>query len=264
MPLLKPALFNGRVSSVSGNELTLPVSITLTSGSYFLEVLDGTLAGQRFEIDATASSGSTLTLQSTSTALTGSRIAIRPHHTLSDLLPTDLFTAGSTSNEADRALFFDTATNAFSTLWLSNTGWTNGTLSMNARPFAPHEAAMVQVRGTEITRTFTGEVRSTDFTLPLAAGTQLIATGWPVDLAAPVTGLRSGITADTADRLRLWNGDTTPDSSSYTSFYLDSSTTPPSWHVQTGESTAPPLQSAFHGLFLIRETPLMLNQSKPW
>ncbi|MDZ4405378.1 GEVED domain-containing protein [Prosthecobacter sp.] len=261
MPLLKLAVFTGRVSSVSANEIVLPYIPTLPSGSHYLEVIDGTLAGQRFEIDAAASSGNTLVLHDAApsfAALTNARIIVRPHHTLGELLAPAVFTA------EDRVLFFDNATNNFTTLTHSGDAWLKNVLSMNSRPFAAHEAVLVQVRGSGTVLTFTGEVRPNSFTTALTTGTQLIAPGWPTSLAAPVTGLRSGAAPETADRLRLWNGDTAPESSGYTSYYLDNSTTPPSWQSQTGEPSAAPLQNAFQGLFLIRETSLMLNQGAPW
>ena len=166
---------------------------------------------------------------------------------------------------ADRVMFFDTAANNFTTLSLTDGAWSNGTLGMNTRPFAPQEAALVQVRGTDLT--FTGEVRASSFATPLASGTQLIGTGWPVITAAPVTGLRAGTAATTADRLRLWNGDAAA-TSGYTSWYLDSTTTPPVWQLQDPPLSSfdiPPASFApFHGLFLLRDTPLLLKSGLPW
>jgi hypothetical protein len=263
MPLLRPSVFTGRVNTVSGREVVLPYMITLPAGSHYLEAVSGPLAGQRFEIDAAASSGNTVALQDTApSALADARVVIRPHHTLADLLPPNVFSA------EDRVLFFDTAANNFTTLVHGGDAWLHDVLSMNARPFAAHEAALVQVRGPGASLLFTGEVRAHGFTAPLVPGTQLIASGWPASIPAPVTGLRSGPAPDTADRLRLWNGDTTTGASDYTSYYLDNSTGTPLWQLQetANSSFAIPHSSflPFHGLFLIRETPLLLNQQAPW
>jgi hypothetical protein len=265
MPLLKPAVFTGRVSFVSANEIVLPYIITLPAGSHYLEVIDGALAGQRFEIDAAASSGNTLVLQAAAAsfaALADARIIIRTHHTLGELLDPAVFTV------EDRVLFFDNATNNFTTLNHGGDAWLSDALGMNARPFTAHEAALVQVRGSGTVLTFTGEIRSNAFVTPLAAGTQLIASGWPTTTAMPVTGLRSGPTTETADRLRLWDGDVSPEASSYTSFYLDSTATQPAWQLQAAPTSSldvPPSSfQPFHGLFLIRESPLLLNQNAPW
>jgi hypothetical protein len=238
MPLLRPSVFTGRVNTVSGREVVLPYMITLPAGSHYLEAVSGPLAGQRFEIDAAASSGNTVALQDTApSALADARVVIRPHHTLADLLPPNVFSA------EDRVLFFDTAANNFTTLVHGGDAWLHDVLSMNARPFAAHEAALVQVRGPGASLLFTGEVRAHGFTAPLVPGTQLIASGWPASI--PATG-----------------------ASDYTSYYLDNSTGTPLWQLQetANSSFAIPHSSflPFHGLFLIRETPLLLNQQAPW
>ncbi|WP_395751928.1 putative Ig domain-containing protein [Prosthecobacter sp.] len=260
MPLLNAAFFTGRAVSASSNEIMLPAILTLPAGSLYLEALDGTLAGQRFDIDSAASSGNTVVLQNTSQSYAGlanARIAIRLHHTLAELLPPAAFSSD------DRVLFFDPAASNFTTLTQDTDTWLSGVLSMSARPVAAHEAALVQVRGNGTTLMFTGEVRVTSFVTPLVSGTQLVAPGWPVISPAPVTGLSSGLTAETADRFRLWDGDTTAGASSYTGYYLDGSTTPPAWVPQTTPAPAATLQP-FHGYFLIRTAPLQLQQSAPW
>jgi SdrD B-like protein/putative Ig domain-containing protein/GEVED domain-containing protein len=260
MPLLNSSFFTGRVVAASANELMLPAILTLPAGSLYLEALDGTLAGQRFDIDATASSGNTVVLASTSQSyggLVNAHIAIRLHHTLSELLPPADFTAD------DRVLFFDPAASNYTTLTHGGDTWLHEVLGMNARPFTAREAALVQIRGAGNVLMFTGEVRLNPFVTPLVAGTQLIAPGWPLTTPAPVAGLTSALTSDTADRLRLWDGDTTPDASNYTGYYLDGTTNPPTWLPQTAPAPAATVQP-FHGYFLIRNAPLQLNQSAPW
>jgi hypothetical protein len=260
MPLLNAAFFTGRAVSVSANEIMLPAIITLPAGSFYLEALDGPLAGQRFDIDSTSSSGNTVVLQNTSQSYAGianARICIRQHHTLGELLPSTAFSS------KDRVLFFDPAASNYTTLTNSNGYWLSDVLNMNARPFAAHEAAMVQVRGAGNALMFTGEVRLTNYVTPLVAGTQLVAPGWPVATPAPVNGLTSGLTPDAADRFRLWDGDTTPDASSYTGYYLDGTTTPPTWLPQTTPAPAA-IAQPFRGFFLIRSAPLQLNQTAPW
>jgi hypothetical protein len=258
MPLLQAPTHTGRIASVSGQELVFPSFITLPSGSHYLDVIDGPYAGQRFEIDSQASYGNTIVLQTIAPLLAGSRVTIRPHHTLAELLPPASFGA------EDRVLFFDNATNNFSTLASDSADWLDGAVNMNARPFAPHEAAMVKVTTAGTTILFTGEVRANNFVTPLNPGAQLIAPGWPTATAAPVTGLRSGPAPENADRLRLWNGDLTPGANDYTSYYLDNNGTTPSWKPQTAPPAPAPQPNAFHGLFLIREQPLLMNQEAPW
>ncbi len=260
MPLLNAAFFTGRAVSVSANEIMLPAIITLPAGSFYLEALDGPLAGQRFDIDSTSSSGNTVVLQNTSQSYAGlanARICIRQHHTLGELLPSTAFSS------KDRVLFFDPAASNYTTLTNSNGYWLSDVLNMNARPFTAHEAAMVQVRGAGNALMFTGEVRLTNYVTPLVAGTQLVAPGWPVATPAPINGLTSGLTPETSDRFRLWDGDTAPDASSYTGYYLDGTTTPPTWLPQTTPAPAA-IAQPFRGFFLIRSAPLQLNQTAPW
>jgi hypothetical protein len=137
---------------------------------------------------------------------------------------------------------------------------------MNARPFTV--AVLVNVRSTTFSMLFTGEVRTGSSTTALASGTQLIGSGWPVTTPLPTTGLRAGSTPATADRLHIWDGDSSPRLNSYTIYYLDNSTTPPSWQLQDAAQTATqppaPVQQPFHGIFLIHEAPLMLQQVAPW
>lgn len=261
MPLLKPSVFTGRVNSVLANEVMLSAIPTLPAASLYLEALDGALLGQRFEIDSALSSGNTLVLHEDGRAhhgLGGARVAIRAHHMLAEALPPASF------NAEDRVLVFDTASNNFTPLVQGENAWSDGVLSMNMRPFAPHEAVLVDVRGESTSLWLTGEVRSDDFILPLVSGAQLIGSGWAAPRSAPVTGLRSGITSDTADRLRLWNGDESSELTGYNGYYLDNSSNPPSWLPQDATVAPLPLLPPFHGFFFIREEPLLLPFAVPW
>jgi hypothetical protein len=261
LPLLKPAVFTGRVNSVLANEVMLSAIPTLPAATLYLEALDGALVGQRFEIDSALSSGNTLVLHDDGrpfNGLGGARVVIRAHHMLAEALPPALFTAG------DRVLVFDAVINNFTPLVQGEEAWLDGVLSMNTRPFAPHEAVLVDVRGESTARFITGEVRSDDFILPLVPGAQLISSGWPTVRPAPVTGLRSGSSPENADRLRLWNGDTSSAITGYSGYYLNHSTTPPSWQPQDAETAPLPVLPPFHGFFLIREEPLLLKSVVPW
>ncbi|MFO1485862.1 MAG: GEVED domain-containing protein [Verrucomicrobiaceae bacterium] len=269
MPLMKPAVFTGRAHSVNGNEVVLPYILTLPEGSHYLEVVDGTLAGQRFAINPTSSSGNTLVLESSTNSYSGlvdARIIVRPHHALAGLL------APANFSTDDRVLFFDTAANNFSTLTNAGDAWQGAaSLNMNERPFTPGEAALVQVRGLGTTLTFTGEVRANAFVTSLATGTQLIAPGWPVTRPVPVAGLNAASTPEQADRLRLWIGDNTAGNAGYNSWYLNSLATPPAWTLQSTDEpanqpadTPTALQQGFHGIFLLRTAPLNLRTTPPW
>ena len=251
MPLVQHALFTGRAAGLIGREITLPVSLPLPAGSHYLEVLDGTLAGRHFEIDAAASSGKVIALtENAPSAILGARIALRTHWTLAGLLPPEAFAA------ADRLQLFDPATSAYTSLSPAGGAWTADVLGMNARPLPPQEALLVQTRDATVNRTFTGELRPASLPLPSAVGTRLIGTGWPAAITAPVAGLHADATPELADRLRLWNGDTAPGVTGYSGYYLDDSAGSPAWRPQAAESSsAVPELTPFHGFFLIRVGP---------
>ena len=251
MPLVQHALFAGRAADLVGREITLPVSLPLPAGSHYLEVLDGTLAGRHFEIDATASSGNVIALtENAPSAILGARIALRTHWTLAGLLPPEAFAA------ADRLQLFDPATAAYTSLSPAGGTWTADVLGMNARPLPPQEALLVQTRDATVIRTFTGELRPASLPLPSAVGTRLIGSGWPAAITAPVAGMHAAATPELADRLRLWNGDTAPGVTGYSGYYLDDSAGSPAWRPQAVESSsAVPQLPPFHGFFLIRVGP---------
>jgi hypothetical protein len=232
MPLLKPAVFIGRVSSVNGTQLTLPVTISLPpETAHYLEVLDGPLAGQFFDI------GSDLKLASVA-AVAGARVAIRPHWTLNTLLPASAFHSGSTPEEADRTLTFDTATNGFQTHTLADE-------STATRVLLPQEGLFVQIRATPVTLAFLGEVRAAPLALTQSAGARFIGTGFALPLAP------GSLPHSPGSRLRLWSGDTDTATAVYQNYLLN----PQSQWVDesTGvEVTNLPLLDGFRAYFLLK------------
>jgi hypothetical protein len=232
MPLLKPAVFIGRVPSVNGTQLTLPVTIALPpETAHYLEVLDGTLVGQTFDI------GSDLKLASVA-PVAGARVAIRPHWTLNTLLPASAFQSGSTTEESDRALTFDSATNGFQTHPLADE-------STALRVVPPQEGLFVQIRSTAVTRAFLGEVRTSPLALPQSAGTRFIGTG----LALPLTPGSQPHSA--GSRLRLWSGDADPATAAYHNYLLNEQS---HWiDESTGtDITTQPALDAFRAHFLVK------------
>ena len=241
MPLLKPAVFTGCVVSVTGTQITLPVSVTLPAGAHYLEVLDGPLAGQTFDIDTHLNLPSYV-------ALAGVRVAIRPHWTLDTLLPATALQSASAQDDADRVLFFDSATNSFQIHWVSATSTTPQWLrddDTSARLISPQDGLFVQIRSTPATLTFLGTVRSTALALPQSAGTRFIGTGLATPLAPGAQPFTSG------SRLRLWNGDTDPAAANYQNFLLN----PQSQWIDeaTGlDVTSQPLLDAFRAYFWVK------------
>jgi hypothetical protein len=122
MPLLKDALFTGKVSSIDDNTLTLPVSITLPANVACYAEVHST--GERFEIDTIESTSTRIVLVGTAAPAAGQIITVRPHWSVSELFPVDLFTSGTSADDADRVMFFNSDTNNFRTAWLGSEGWT--------------------------------------------------------------------------------------------------------------------------------------------
>ncbi|TDU70794.1 putative Ig domain-containing protein [Prosthecobacter fusiformis] len=217
MPLLDADVFQG--TNISG------VKSRLENGrAYYVEVLNGSHEGQRYELDEEATSNNALAFESTTPDLSGVRLAVRPHWTVDRLFPADALNAGADESVADRLLFFDTASGTFVTSWLSADGWTGG--SDGKRILAPGEGLFIHARSGTVSLTLTGVVRDTKFALPVSAGMQLIGSGFPAAHTVQSLGLTteagfaSSETPAQATRLRLWKGDITPGDGSYRNLYL--------------------------------------------
>ena len=260
MPLLLPAIYTGQVSSSSGHTVVLntnggDIHAQLQNGlSYYLEVLDGALRGRTFDLDYTASTGSSVVLTAAAdSALVGARIRIRPHWTLGALLPTGGLQPATAEEEADRVMFFDSASGQFQIDWLhATTGapqWVrdgDSALADDAARIVPPQAGMlVQIRSTPATLTFLGEVRSTALALPQAAGTSLRGTGLAVPQAPGAQPFAPG------SRLRLWSGDTDPATAAYQNYLLNPQS---QWVDETTglEVTNLPLLDGFRAFFLVK------------
>ena len=261
MPLLLPAVFTGRISTPGGSTLSLAttgdLSTLWTPGtSYYAEVLDGALAGTTYNINTTASSGSTLALASSAdSSLAGARIAIRPAWALAALVPVGSLQAAATEDAADRILFFDSASGQFQIDWLysATTGGTpqwvrDGDTSLasdGTRLVPPQSGMLVQVRSTPATLTFVGEVRTTALVLPQTSGTTLIGTGLPLPKAPGALPFTTG------SSLRIWSGDADPATAAYQNYLLNA---PAEWIDETTglDVTQQPLLDGFRAFFLVK------------
>lgn len=217
MPLLPADVYRGTAP--------LGVKSRLQPGTaYYVEVLSGPYSGLRIELDEELTTDQSLAFETPPPDLTGAVLSVRPHWTVASLFPADSLQPGTEESAADRLLFFDAATGSFTSQWLSAEGWKGS--ADGARIIAPGEGLFVQVRNDSATLTFTGAVRDTPFTLPLAAGVQFIGSGFPVAHSLQSLGLTTdaGFTAsstpDQATRLRLWQADLTPGDHTYRSLYL--------------------------------------------
>jgi hypothetical protein len=281
--LLNRPVYSGRAHLTSPNTLNLELangqdiaSALEAQSDYYVEVITGAAVGHRFEVDASASQGSTLALRLDAEASTtsqlpadlhGARIHLRAHHSLSSLLPAASLTSAATASQADRALFFDRSTNQFQVTWAqagSPASWSSDTGTANRRIVAPGEAFLLHLRQQSLNTVWTGWVRENDFRLKLQAGSQLIGPGYPVAHSPTTFGFASpAFTASSApseaDRFRLWLGDSQPNSTGYRFHFLLSAETPdqaPRWVDQTDgtlqDVTALPLFPVGSGLFFQR------------
>ena len=282
MPLLQSEVFAGIVKSVGTSTLDVSGSIStvglkkvlLSSRQYYLEVLNGANEGLRIELDEANTTNNLIAVEAGSTIpadLAGSRVAVRSHQTLDDVLPPGLLHASDSSATADRVMFFSGG--AYQVKWLSNVSgqahWVaDGDANMadvGSRIVGPAEGLMVQARSA-LMLPLVGEVRANAFQLPLATGAQFIGGGWPV---AQSPGSRSmstatGFTASTApasaDRVRFWLGDTTPGATAYDNYFYFSGTVP-QWRHEGGavDASAAQLFMPFHATFI-----LSINGNQDW
>ncbi|MCB1207917.1 MAG: hypothetical protein KDK97_01260, partial [Verrucomicrobiales bacterium] len=263
MSLLNQEVFAGAVAAVNGGALSFAtggddIAAQFQPGSsYFLEVVNGSRAGHRFDVSVGASTATEVALDLTSVRntmaslpadLAGARVVVRPHWTSATVLPVDLFQSSNSPARSDRMMFFDTANNKYSTFWLyaadGGAQWARegdaSLTSHNQRVFAPGEGVLVQVRGASVTAVHVGQVRSNRFILPLSAGTQLIGGGYPIAQSPEnrsmntAGGFTAGQEPASADRLRLWVGDATVGATGYDSYFLNLTGSTAQW-VREGD-----------------------------
>jgi hypothetical protein len=263
MPLLTDEVFSGSVLAATGTTLTLATGTDnlrsrFTAGTaYYAEITSGSLAGHRLEINETASTANTVALE-TETALTaGVTLSIRPHWTLSSVFTPALFNGSDSAETADRLLLFEEG--AFVPVWLNGSTWTRDSEGVNSHILSPGQGLLIQPRTQAITLPVTGQVRTTAFVLPLKAENQLIGTGYataksPVQRGLNTPAFTASAEPTTADRLRLWIGDTTPGASGYVSYYLKQTASGTQWTPESGEAPTSqneaPLFQPFRATFL--------------
>ena len=246
MPLLRDEIFAGAVTAVSGSVLEFNVGTgsikdQLTAGvSYYAEIVSGALAGNRLELDEAStidgsveiSGGDALnTLGTVPASLVGARVIVRPHWTVGDLFAASNFTAASSSGASDRLMFLENG--VFKVMWLhAGTSaprwvWNDDAALADAskRIISPADGLLVHVRGSAVALPVVGQVRSTAFALPLKTGSQMIASGYPVpqspeSRALTGAGFTAGTDATSADRIRLWLGDTTLGTTGYDNHFF--------------------------------------------
>lgn len=243
MPLLSAALYSGKVTAVDGDALVVDgsgVDSVLEPGrEYLIQVLDGSLEGHCFEVDEAAVSGSRIALlpgeqrstnAAVSPALVGSRVALRRHWTVTDLLPTSRFVAGASSADADCLHFFNGS--SFETVWASGGGaWVSDaqpSIDQSGRVIGFGEGLMLHPRNNEVRLLLLGEIPASKLVVRLPSGSRMIggvsvAPRSPSDLGLTVANGFTAGDAATADRLRFWQGDEPGGAAAYLQYYLGTS-----------------------------------------
>ena len=254
-PFLRESSFTGTVSGVSGQTLTFSTSagsadlasFLISGASYFLEVTSGDNEGHRFDVvSATANS---LTLANDSNLfenaapyntrsgalpanLAGDTMALHRHWTLAQLFPPAGFAATADRTTADQVQLFTEG--QWIIYWLNNDGvnpvhWakagSNSSIDQGASVLAPGQGLFFNNRGGLTSILAYGEVRNNDFIRPLAASSNLISGGYPLDQSAAGRAMTSGFFGSrdiaTADSIFIWNADTTIGSSGYATYFLN-------------------------------------------
>jgi len=223
VPLIAEDVFVGTVESNTPTAVSFAhagdVGAHLTPGQpYYLEVLTGTLQGERFDVAASPGGGDTVTLRlgagSLSTrpalapdALAGARGAVRPHLTLARLQ--SLFRPGLVGRDlfllADGVWVFENGDLAFYYLRADGVTWSRvgGAGDFRGKVIAPDVSVLMEAKSARQSWIQAGRVRTNAFRKNLVPGFQAFASGFPVDLSPAQA--RAFVDAATPAATR-WNG----------------------------------------------------------
>ncbi len=279
-PLMNAPVITGVVGTMVGAQVTLAgaagshgVAGALVSGrQYFLHVLNGTLAGHRFEVNESGCGASSIALVTTSplntlaalpSSLVGSRVALRMHMTVAEVLPFSSVSPGYSPATADNLLVFENG--AFVTLWAGEHGgvfqWLSGegvsTVAAGGRIVSYGEGLMVHLRSSASSTMMVGEESPVRTVIRLGAGSTFVGTpGFvaqsPQSLGMLTAGNFVTGTPSTGDRVRVWQGDANPLLSAYDPYYY---ATPADWRLEgdagLASFTTAPLFKPWRATFIV-------------
>lgn len=236
LPFVRPAVYQGVVDTVTGSTLgiadssgVLNIGGRLVAGErYYVEVVGGDHEGQRIDVDASATTATSIalvlssefsTLSSLPATLAGDTIALRPHWRVKDIFPPADYTPGTTAANSDQIQLWSAAQAKFVPLLLGNHPtkgrmWVavGSSASENDRVIGPADGLFVKPRQNVLAAT-DGQVRTWKFACPLRAGSNLIGNPYPVDqsfsqrLMTLANGFSGSILASDSDRVNAWSGD---------------------------------------------------------
>ena len=265
--------WSGTISNVSGSSISVPVPVPagdtnlsfLGTGAddYYVEILNGALQGQRFDVSGGGTNSITLatdlelntidpphnTMVGLPPAgLAGAQFVVRKHRTLQSLFPSSLmvgtndpslssvieFTSKTTNtvnntNAIGWVSYYFSSAVTLSNVW-AQVGITNAT-SENARVMPPGQGSFLQARTNGSFMLF-GKVRANNFVRPLSAGLNVFGGGYPLVQSPAGRGMTTEAgffgTNDfkLADQFMMWRGDTNASLNTYTAYYLLSAARP--------------------------------------
>ena len=212
-PLLNQDLSKTTVSSVSGNSVTLAgvtnAASLLTSGEpYYIEVYSGSLKGDRFDLNTSAtitaanatvvldaaSANNTYPVTSIGTALVGATVAVRKHVTLAQIQASTspAMVGNNNINLADQIQLF-AANGSFEVYYLRSdlASWrkSGGTVDLSKTPVPPGTGVIINKRNTSAEILQTGYVRQNDFATPFKSGLQFVGPSVPLDRSPVDVGM---------------------------------------------------------------------------
>ena len=228
----------------------------------YIEVIDGTYVGHRFDINVAGSTSTGLALEAGSPRntlavipdLSGSHFIARRHATLATTFPVTVWYATLSSATADRVMFYDAANAAWTTYWLAalpgGSSWLLQGIAditdQGGHVIAPGAGALVRRGGAALSVPLVGIVRANAFGLPTNTATHFLAGGWPLEQSPSQRAmlLSDGFTGSqqlaTADRILLWRQDTDAGAAlNYQTFFLLNATTPLKYWTTAGDTQLP-------------------------
>ncbi len=287
MPLVRQEVYRGRIAGMSASVMKISgfvgegggfASALLTGESYYVEVMEGPLEGQRWEVDEPSCTAGGIALDLTSSRNTGVKmpdfkgmiIAVRPHQTVGNVIRTDRLLSATRFAEADRVQFWDREQGHYTEYWLSLRAsnvrqWVlAGDLNVadaGSRVLLPDEGLFIKCGRVSASLPLVGLCREADLIIALEKGTHFLGTGW-IDAATPgqmdMLGKRifsASSSNHQADRFRIWNNQSRV-SSTLAGYYLRASSEGDHEWVREGDAdligqNQASLLNAFEAFFII-------------
>lgn len=242
-PLVPDELMTGTLASVSGTQAVFPVGFDAVgsrleaNGAYYLEILGGSAAGERYDIDtaATIASGNAAVVVALGPAThstegrldpaaAGSLAVVRRHMTLEQIpsLLSPALVGSDDPAQADGIYLYESGGFVRYSLRADGATWVRGSDPTDKRHVVipPDESVVFDLKSGAHQLICTGQVRTTVFRKNLRPGYQSWASGFPVDLTPAQAGgfVDRSISAD-----RRWLGsDTAAQADAFTWFAPES------------------------------------------